>query len=316
MEPISASLTTAKEVYEAVKTIEKVYDVSKEMKSVAETEGKDQIEATKKLGSTVAKELAGASGEVGNDGKTEKDGAKPSDVGTKGEVNNEQSESPSQKGVFVDRLKPKPEEGSASATSPVEFVEKLPSEEKYRPIQNEPNVFVDKVSSNEGLKDYNVIESNDEVINSEEMKSEGQLSSSDEKDIVKEEHNSDISEVGETKKVGGSYGELKREGWGWNSEPPKEIHHIPSNESSHLETNEGPAIVMDYEDHRQTASCGRSKEAQEYRAKQKELIEQGKFREAMQMDIDDIHEKFGTKYDKEINQMLEYYKELETKKKV
>ena len=89
---------------------------------------------------------------------------------------------------------------------------------------------------------------------------------------------------------------------------------MPSNESSYLEVNDGPAIVMDYQDHRQTASCGRSREAQEYRAKQKELIDQGKFREALQMDIDDIHDKFGTKYDKEINQMLEYYKELKTKK--
>ena len=120
--------------------------------------------------------------------------------------------------------------------------------------------------------------------------------------------------MNEVKKTGGSYGEMKKEGWGWNSEPPKEIHHMPSNESSYLEVNDGPAIVMDYQDHRQTASCGRSREAQEYRAKQKELIDQGKFREALQMDIDDIHDKFGTKYDKEINQMLEYYKELKTKK--
>ena len=125
---------------------------------------------------------------------------------------------------------------------------------------------------------------------------------------------SEGTEIEEVKKVGGSYGELKKEGWGWNSEPPKEIHHMPSNESSFLETNDGPAIVMDYEDHRKTASCGRSRDAQEYRAKQKELIDQGKFREAMQMDIDDIHEKFGTKYDEGINQMLDYYKELETNK--
>ena len=121
--------------------------------------------------------------------------------------------------------------------------------------------------------------------------------------------------MNEVKKTGGSYGELKKE-WGWHSEPPKENHHMPSNESSYLDINDGPAITMDYQDHKQTASWGRSREAQEYRAKQKELIDQGKFREAMQMDIDDIHEKFGTKYDKEINQMLEYYKELETKKKV
>lgn len=120
----------------------------------------------------------------------------------------------------------------------------------------------------------------------------------------------------ETKKTGGSYGELKAEGWGWNTEPPKEIHHMPSNESSNLETKEGPAIVMDYEDHRQTASCGNSRDAQEYRAKQKELIEQGKFREALQMDIDDIHDKFGDKYDEQIKQMLDYVDELEQNGKI
>jgi hypothetical protein len=96
--------------------------------------------------------------------------------------------------------------------------------------------------------------------------------------------------------------------------PPKDIHHTPSNESSSLETKDGPAIVMDYEDHKRTASYGRSRDAQEYRAKQKELIDQGKFREAVQMDIDDIHEKFDTKYDEGINQMLDYCKELETNK--
>lgn len=121
------------------------------------------------------------------------------------------------------------------------------------------------------------------------------------------------SQMNEVKKTGGSYGELKKE-WGWHSEPPKENHHMPSNESSYLDINDGPAIAMDYQDHKQTASWGRSREAQEYRAKQKELIDQGKFREALQMDIDDIHDKFGTKYDEGINQMLEYCKELETNK--
>lgn len=120
----------------------------------------------------------------------------------------------------------------------------------------------------------------------------------------------------EAKKTGGSYGELKAEGWGWNTEPPKEIHHMPSNESSKLETKDGPAVVMDYEDHHQTASWGNSRDAQEYRAKQKELIEQGKFREALQMDIDDIHDKFRDKYDEQIEQMLDYVDELEQNGKI
>lgn len=121
--------------------------------------------------------------------------------------------------------------------------------------------------------------------------------------------NKDVSQEAEqTEKKGGSYGELKKEGHGWNHEPPQEIHHMPADEASPLDRNDGPAIAMEYEDHRQTASCGNSREAQEYRAKQKELIAEGKFAEAMQMDIDDIRDKFGSKYDDAIAEMKEYAK--------
>ncbi len=116
-------------------------------------------------------------------------------------------------------------------------------------------------------------------------------------------------DVEKTEKKGGSYGELTKEGHGWNHEPPEEVHHMPSDDSSPLERNDGPAIAMDREDHRQTASCGNSREAQEYRAKQAQLISEGKFEEAMQMDIDDIHEKFGSKYDEAIEEMKDYAKE-------
>ena len=59
-----------------------------------------------------------------------------------------------------------------------------------------------------------------------------------------------------------------------------------------------------------TASWGRSKGAQAYRAKQKELIDKGLFREAQQMDIDDVRAKFGNKYNESIQEMLEYTDEL------
>ena len=126
--------------------------------------------------------------------------------------------------------------------------------------------------------------------------------------------NKDVSQEAEqTEKKGGSYGDLKKAGHGWNHEPSEEVHHMPSDEASPLDRNDGPAIAMDYEDHRQTASCGNSREAQEYRAKQKELIAEGKFAEgkfaeAMQMDIDDIRDKFGSKYDDAIAEMKEYAK--------
>jgi len=73
---------------------------------------------------------------------------------------------------------------------------------------------------------------------------------------------------------------------------------------------------MEKSDHRKTSSCGRSKEAQSYRQKQQQLIEEGKFREAVQMDIDDIRNLFGNKYDEGIDDMLKYVDELEMKGKI
>lgn len=111
---------------------------------------------------------------------------------------------------------------------------------------------------------------------------------------------------------GGSYGELKaredREG--------KERHHMPADSVNGLERDDGPAVVMDAADHRQTASCGNSKEAQEYRAAQGKLIEEGKFREAYKMDVDDIRAKFGSKYDEAIAQADKYIDKLETEGKI
>lgn len=126
------------------------------------------------------------------------------------------------------------------------------------------------------------------------------------------DHSENTGETEETEKKGGSYGELRKQ----NNGDDTEVHHMPSDSASPLERNDGPAIKMDKEDHRQTASCGNSKEAREYREKQKELIEQGKFREALQMDIDDIHEKFGDKYDDAISEMNEYVDKLEQEGKI
>lgn len=115
-----------------------------------------------------------------------------------------------------------------------------------------------------------------------------------------------------SEKKGGSYEQVFKEGEGGFYE----VHHMPADSTSDLERNDGPAIKMEKADHRQTASCGNSREAREYRAQQKELIEQGKFREALQMDIDDIHEKFGNKYDDAISEMLEYVDKLEAEGKI
>ena len=70
--------------------------------------------------------------------------------------------------------------------------------------------------------------------------------------------------------------------------------------------NKAPAIQMNKADHVRTISYGSSPAGKQFRAQQAELIKQGRWREAQQMDIDDIRSMFGDKYDHAILEMLEY----------
>ena len=106
-------------------------------------------------------------------------------------------------------------------------------------------------------------------------------------------------------KTGGSYAEVKKISDG----NIHEIHHTPADSVTKFDYTDGPAIRMDKMDHRQTASWGNSREARQYRETQKKLVSEGKIRDAIQMDIDDIVSKFGDKYDESIKQMLEYCKQ-------
>ena len=81
---------------------------------------------------------------------------------------------------------------------------------------------------------------------------------------------------------------------------------MPADSVSPLARENGPAIWMETRDHAQTASFGNSRAARAYREQQRQLISQGRMREAIQMDIDDVQRLFGNKYDESINQMLEY----------
>lgn len=101
---------------------------------------------------------------------------------------------------------------------------------------------------------------------------------------------------------GGAYGNVGANGG--------EVHHMPADSVSPFPKDAGPAIQMDKNDHMLTASWGNSLSAQKYRAEQAFLIENGMFKEAMQMDINDIHSKFGSKYDDAIIEMLKYVNEL------
>lgn len=102
---------------------------------------------------------------------------------------------------------------------------------------------------------------------------------------------------------GGRYGKVRYANDGG------EVHHMPANSVNGLPHSQGPAIFMSKADHKLTASHGHQGLAgAKYRARQKELVDSGRFDDAIQMDIDDIRSKFGNKYDDAILQMIDSLK--------
>lgn len=168
----------------------------------------------------------------------------------------------------------------------------------------------ENVEKKQEISNYTEIKPENSNITMDEAKTffdklfEEKLLSQDSNEIKKEEEKID--------KKGGSYGEVYKIGEG----DKYEVHHIPADSVTNLDRNDGPAIKMDKADHRKTASCGSSREAREYRAEQKKLIEQDRFDEAVQMDIDDLHEKFENKYDEAITEMKEYINKLRLEGKI
>ncbi|AYG78396.1 tRNA(Glu)-specific nuclease WapA [Streptomyces hundungensis] len=89
--------------------------------------------------------------------------------------------------------------------------------------------------------------------------------------------------------------------------PGTEINHMPSFQSVEdfgMPYGDAPAIQMDYVDHRAVYTTGRARAANAFRALQKELVGNGRIDEALQMDINDIRNRFGAKYDGAIKEMI------------
>ncbi|MEV7179370.1 DUF6531 domain-containing protein [Kitasatospora sp. NPDC093679] len=114
---------------------------------------------------------------------------------------------------------------------------------------------------------------------------------------------------------GGSHYSLRPSNWTDGSDTNSyERNHIPARDSylgvgsGKLGYGAGPAIRMDYDDHRDFISTGSSAESIAWRAKQRSLIRQGKFDVAMKMDIGMIRKIHGTKYDKAIAEMVTHMK--------
>ncbi len=101
-------------------------------------------------------------------------------------------------------------------------------------------------------------------------------------------------------KQGGSYAEIRATNIGG------QVHHMPVNSVSPVSHAKGAAIWMPTPDHLDTASWGSYNKGKQWRAYQKELIDNGKFGKAMEIDIRDIQRKFGSQFNDGIREMLEY----------
>lgn len=113
--------------------------------------------------------------------------------------------------------------------------------------------------------------------------------------------------------MGGWYNKLLPANWTDGSDNTRyEVNHVPAKATylnlglpTDLKESTGPSIRMEYDDHRDFISTGSGKASDLWRAKQRALILQGKFDEAMKMDIDEIRRKHGTKYDAAIKEMAD-----------
>lgn len=166
---------------------------------------------------------------------------------------------------------------------------------------------LDQVSK-DNLQNINEKSDNTDHINSE-IRSTTIETNEDDKLSAESDHD---KRVEKTSVQGGSYRDIKRS----NDSEGKEVHHMPAVSASKLEYMEGSAILMDASDHKKTASWGNSTEARAYQAEQRKLIESGNFREAFEMDVNDIQSKFGDKYDDAIAEARAYIDKLEQEGKI
>ena len=104
---------------------------------------------------------------------------------------------------------------------------------------------------------------------------------------------------------GGSYREVR------DSNDGGEVHHMPANsvnrDTGSAGRDTGPAIHMSTDDHAQTASHGRQGlDAADYRQKQADHINNGRYDNAMAMDIRDVSGLFPGRYKKSMLQAVQY----------
>ena len=116
-----------------------------------------------------------------------------------------------------------------------------------------------------------------------------------------------IDVLGLSAQGGGGYGNTRDLSTGG------QVNHMPAyssykNTGVNVSHYTGPATWMETADHMKTASWGGSTSAKQWRDMQEDLIKRGKFGKAMEMDIRDVKRKFGSKYNKGMEEMIEYAK--------
>ncbi|MCU0924808.1 MAG: hypothetical protein MUF44_01855 [Hydrogenophaga sp.] len=96
----------------------------------------------------------------------------------------------------------------------------------------------------------------------------------------------------------------------------KDSHHMPTDKASPLVKKDGPAIQMNPKDHGKTSSNGQSAGYADYIADIAGLLNEGKWRDAMAVEVKDVRRvarEIGDpkKYNEAIKEALAYFKCLE-----
>jgi hypothetical protein len=116
-----------------------------------------------------------------------------------------------------------------------------------------------------------------------------------------------ISYLGATRKfAGGAYKLLGRKAG------QIERNHIPSMDAysragAKISKQDAPAIEMIYEEHRKFISTGRGRAAEAFRKTEGELLSQGKYNEAFDLNANFIRSSYGDKYNDAIEQARSIY---------
>jgi hypothetical protein len=115
-----------------------------------------------------------------------------------------------------------------------------------------------------------------------------------------------------TQVLGGSYKNVRASNTGG------QVHHLIAAkvEIPGLSKSDYPSVYLNsFEEHQLTKSWGPSGIAKRYRNEQQTLINQGEIRRALAIDIKDVRNNFGTKYNEALLQSIDYAESLKAFKK-